>query len=53
MDPSLIIILLCTGGVALGIFAVGITLHRRRIASVYEKAQQQTKTMIENARKGV
>lgn len=51
VDSSLIFILLCTGGVVLGILAVGFALHRRRIASVYEKVQQQTKTMIENARK--
>ena len=51
MDVSLIIVLICIGGVALGVFVLGLSVHRRRITAVYEKAQQESKTMIENARK--
>lgn len=51
MDATLIIVLICLGGTALGVFVLGISMHRRRITTVYEKAQQESKTMIENARK--
>lgn len=51
MDVSVVIALVCVSGAALGIFVLGISMHRRRIAGVYEKAQQESKNMIENARK--
>ena len=51
MDTTLVIALICVGGAALGVFVLGVSVHRRRIATVYEKAQQESKMMIENARK--
>ena len=51
MASATVLALVCIGGVAVGLFVVAISIHRRRIASVYRKAQQQSKTMIENARK--
>ena len=51
MDATLVIVLICIGGAALGVFGLGISVHRRRIAAVYERARQESQTMIENARK--
>ena len=51
MDSSLLIVLVVIGGAVVGLFGVGISLHRRRIASVYDRAQQQAKSMIDNARR--
>lgn len=51
MDSSLLITLVVIGGAVVGLFGVGISLHRRRIAAVYERAQQQAKSMVDNARR--
>ncbi len=51
MEATFIIVLVCVGGAALGLFVVGTSVHRRRMAAVYEKAQQESQTMIESARR--
>ena len=46
-----VIALVCVVGLALGLLVLGYSLHRRRIATVYRRAQQESKSILENARK--